>query len=87
MLPGERLVGSLTCSQVLAELSAYLDGDLDPTRRGQVETHVAACQACATFGAGIARLLAEVRLRMASPDPVPDDIAARLHAALQQPGP
>lgn len=82
MLPGERLVGGLTCSQVLADLSAYLDGELDALRKGQVEAHVSGCQNCATFGASFGSLLAEVRSRLAAPDPVPADVAARLQQAL-----
>ena len=47
-----------------------------------MEAHVAACQACATFGAQFAHLLDEVRARMKAPESLPDDVAARLSATL-----
>lgn len=83
MLPGERLVGGLTCSQVLAELSAYLDGELDAGRRAEVEAHVSDCQNCARFGATFAHLLDAVRAGLAQPEPLPADMAARLAVALR----
>lgn len=82
MLPGERLVGGLTCSQVLAELSAYLDGDLDAVRKAAVEMHVSDCQNCSRFGAGFAAMLRDVRAHLHEPEPLPADVAARLHAAV-----
>lgn len=82
MLPGERTVAGLTCSEVLAELSAYLDRELPAERAGAIEAHVRECQACATFGATFGSLLAEVRARMAAPEPLPADVEARLTAAL-----
>lgn len=83
MLPGERLVGGLTCSQVLADLSAYLDGELGADRRAEVEAHVSDCRNCARFGADFARLLDAVRTGLAAPQPVPPDVTARLRAALR----
>ena len=83
MLPGEREIAGLTCSDVLADLSAYLDRELTPERAGRLEAHVSECQACATFGAAFGSMLEEVRLRMAAPDDLPADVAARLTAALR----
>lgn len=78
MLPGERQVAGLTCSEVLADLSAYLDGELEPGRKAQIEGHVSECQTCASFGASFGSLLADVRARMTQPEPVPADVEARL---------
>lgn len=83
MLPGERNIAGLTCSEVLADLSAYLDGELAPARAGMIEAHVGECQACATFGADFSRLLAAVRARMAAPETLPTDVEARLAAVLR----
>ncbi len=83
MLPGEREIAGLTCSEVLADLSAYLDRELTPERAGRIEAHVSQCQACATFGATFGRMLDEVRARMAAPDALPVEVEARLTAALR----
>lgn len=86
MLPGEREVAGLRCSEVLGELSAYLDGELPPERAALVEAHVADCQVCASFGAGFGALVEAVRARMTTPEPLPQDVASRLHAALRTDG-
>ena len=78
MLPGERLVGGLTCSEVLGDLSNYLDGDLDAAQKARVEAHVAGCSVCARFGARFATMLEDIRARVGLPDPRPEDVQARL---------
>jgi anti-sigma factor RsiW len=46
----DRKVGDLTCAQVLAQLSAYLDGELDETEVAKIRAHVAGCANCERFG-------------------------------------
>lgn len=82
MRPSERSVAGLTCAEVLADLSPYLDGDLPPGRRGQIEAHVSECQACAAFGQAFGGMIAAVRARLREPEPVPAEIADRLKTAL-----
>ena len=82
MRPDERTVAGLTCSEVLSDLSAYLDHELPPERVADLEAHVSACNVCASFGASFAQLLGQVRERLREPEPVPADVQARLRAAL-----
>jgi anti-sigma factor RsiW len=82
MRPTEREVAGLKCSEVMAELSRYLEGDLAPDRSAQIEAHVSECQACAAFGEGFGRMIEAVRTRLGEPEPVPADVAVRLRAAL-----
>jgi anti-sigma factor RsiW len=82
MRPTERTVAGLTCSEVLADLSRYLDGELAPGRRAQIEAHVSECQACAAFGQAFGGMVEAVRARLREPEPLPDEIAARLRTAL-----
>ena len=82
MRPTEREVAGLKCSEVMEQLSAYLEGDLPPGRVAQIESHVAGCQACAAFGDGFARLIDGVRARLGTPEPLPVDVEARLRATL-----
>lgn len=46
----EREVAGVRCSEVLAELSDYLDGDLPLARRSQIADHLRGCDVCARFG-------------------------------------
>lgn len=82
MRPIERTVAGLTCSEVLADLSRYLDGDLATSRRLQIEAHVSDCQACAAFGQAFGAMIDAVRARLREPEPLPAEIAARLKTAL-----
>jgi len=52
----------------LDDLSAYLDGELDPARRATVETHLAACDGCR---ARLSELRATARLIAALPSAAP----------------
>lgn len=80
-MKGERLVGGLTCSQVLARLSDYLDGDLDPAAREPLETHVRGCDHCTRFGGVFATVVGALRERLTE-RPLPRDARQRLLDAL-----
>ena len=60
-MPTEREIAGLRCSEVLARLSAYVDGDLDAPERAQVEAHVAECAWCEHFGGEFAAMVQQVR--------------------------
>lgn len=83
MRPTEREVAGLKCSDVMADLSRYLERDLAPDRSAQIEAHVSACQACAAFGEGFSQMVEAVRTRLSEPEPVPADVEFRLRAALR----
>lgn len=55
------------CWRTRRRLGAYQDGELDPTARGRMEAHLAACPACAAEGAALARL--REALLAAAPEP------------------
>lgn len=83
MRPDERSVAGLTCSQVMASLSAFVDGEVPAEVRARIEAHVADCHLCERFGADFVRLLEAMRRHLTAPEPVPADVAERLRAALR----
>ncbi|MFN8652546.1 MAG: zf-HC2 domain-containing protein [Gemmatimonadales bacterium] len=56
-----RLIGGVTCSEVLALLSAYLDGELQGEELAAVEAHAAACDNCGRFGGRFAEAITALR--------------------------
>lgn len=78
----DRDVGGIRCMGVLAHLSDYLEGDLDPSIRGRVDAHLRGCDWCARFGGEMAAVVAGLRDELAAPAPVDAEVSARLRAAL-----
>jgi len=68
-MKGERTVAGLTCSQVLASLSDYLDGDLPAPERARLEAHVRACDHCARFGGVFATVVRALRTSLQAGEP------------------
>jgi predicted anti-sigma-YlaC factor YlaD len=70
----------MDCDECRLELSAILDGEGSPTRRGAVAEHLADCDACRAWQRSVERLHRRVRVQPA--DAVPDlgpAILARAH--------
>jgi anti-sigma factor (TIGR02949 family) len=82
-MKGERTVASLRCSEVLADLSRYLDGDLHAARRTQLEQHVTGCDACMRLGGEVASIVKALREKLGA-ERAPDDVAARLDDLLDK---
>ena len=84
MRPDEREVAGLTCSAVMRALSEFIDGDMEPALRRQLEAHVAECGQCERFGAVFSRLLDAMRRQLAEPERVETAVLERLRAVLHQ---
>ena len=46
----ERTDGGISCSEVLAHLSDFVDGTLEADVRAKVQVHLQSCSNCAEFG-------------------------------------
>jgi anti-sigma factor RsiW len=82
----ERLVAGLSCGEVLAELSEYIDGTLDPARAGQIEAHLRGCDWCERFGGRYAASVAALRRHLGAPAPPDPAVRARLRERLAREG-
>ena len=66
------MTGAVTpgCAEVLAGISAYLDGELETTGCDAIEHHCRTCPDCATLVEGFVRRSASV----GAPDAIPGDV-------------
>lgn len=83
-MKGERELAGLRCSEVLAQLSAYLDGELDAATRSKIEAHVDACDQCERFGGAFAATIQALRQRLGAAPAAPTEVSARLRDALRR---
>ena len=80
----DRVIAGITCREVLAELSAFLDGTLSAERVAQVRAHLEGCRECDRFGTAVASMLALVREKLSAPAPLEAGVERRLHDRLQR---
>lgn len=79
----DRKVAGITCREVLAHLSEYLDGELDDARAARVEAHVQGCLRCERFGGAFAGVVGALRRSLADAAPAPEpNLVRRLRARL-----
>lgn len=72
---------SLTCHDVVAILTDYLEGALSAEDRRRVEDHLAICDGCTNY---LEQLRETIRLTgMIDEEQIPDDQKARLLAAFR----
>lgn len=82
-IPNEKVIGGLSCSEVLARLSDYVDGDLPAAERARVDEHLRGCDACARFGGEFRSTVQALRAHLGCADlPVPPRVLAALGRAL-----
>jgi anti-sigma factor RsiW len=81
---GEKIVAGLSCSEVLTRLSDYVDGDLAPRERHQLEEHLRGCDACARFGGEFRSTIRALRDHLGCAEDLPLTLRDRLRAALDR---
>ncbi len=69
------------CAEILGEISAYLDGELEATRCAAIEAHCATCPDCAALVAGLQRTIG--LCQGAAATPIPDAVRARAQASIR----
>lgn len=68
----DRTVAGMTCREVLASLSEYLDGELDSPGTARLEAHVAGCDRCERFGGRFGAVVGALRRELGGAAPAPD---------------
>ena len=69
-----------TCAAILANISAFLDGELDATMCTAIEAHCAQCRRCAPVVEGLRETIG--LCRDAGAAPLPDAVRARARDAV-----
>lgn len=69
------------CHAMIARISAYLDGELDPPACDAIELHCQTCSSCAAIVEGLQRTVG--LCREASAAPLPDVVRERARASLR----
>jgi anti-sigma factor RsiW len=85
-MKGERIVGGLSCGQVLERLSDYLDDDLAREVRAAVEMHLRGCDGCARFGGELRATVRALRDHLRAGPAGAPGLAERLGRALDREG-
>ena len=57
MAANDREIAGIRCLAVLAKLSDYIDGDLEPEARAQIDAHLSGCDWCLRFGGEMSQLV------------------------------
>ena len=71
----------MNCKGVIRELSNYIDGELEPAIKAELERHLQHCEDC-TMILDQTKKSIEI-LCDSEPIPLPPDLHARLHSALR----
>jgi anti-sigma factor RsiW len=74
----DRSVAGVTCREVLADLSSYIDGELGTARAAQLRAHVAGCRECDRFGGFVAALVDGLRRELSAAHALDAGTARRL---------
>ena len=75
----------MNCKGVIRELSNYIDGDLDPGLKQELERHLGHCEDC-TMIVDQTRRTIQI-FSGAEPVQLPADVKSRLHAAIHKKAP
>ncbi|HEV8660087.1 MAG TPA: zf-HC2 domain-containing protein [Thermoanaerobaculia bacterium] len=82
--PDERVVAGLTCGEVLAALSDFLDNELETEKRQRLIAHVRGCDWCERFGGRFGKIIELLRRELHEAEPLRPEVAARLRERLAE---
>ncbi len=80
----ERTVGGLRCSEVLAQLSDYLDGELAKPEVERIEEHLLGCPNCERFGDNFGSMVVSLQRQSDRSEAFDSDLVSRLLSQIDQ---
>jgi mycothiol system anti-sigma-R factor len=72
----------MDCDEALAELEAYLDGELPSEARNRVETHLSECSPCFSRGEFRRRIREIVRHKCGGVTEMPEGVVTRVRSVI-----
>lgn len=78
MAANDREISGIRCMAVLAKLSDYLDGDLTPEARAQIDAHLSGCDWCLRFGGEMSQLIGGLHRQLGGTIELDPAVAERL---------
>lgn len=72
----------MNCQNIIRELTDYLDGEMSPAMKAELEKHLTDCDDCRMV-VDSTRKTIEIFCHC-QPAPLPEDVRSRLHAALRR---
>ncbi len=78
----QRAITGLRCDAVLAQLSDYLDGELQAEDVARIEEHLLSCPNCERFGHNFGSMVVSLRRTPRAPRIVDSEMVGRLLAEL-----
>jgi anti-sigma factor RsiW len=76
------MTGQAGCSEILSNISAYLDGDLDATACDEIDAHCRSCASCAVLVKGLRETVG--LCHQAAAEPLPEEVRARARASVRE---
>jgi anti-sigma factor RsiW len=73
---------TLQCHEILATISAYLDGDLEATACDAIERHCHTCERCAALVKGLRETVG--LCRQAASTPLPESVRQRARESVRR---
>lgn len=80
----EKTVAGLRCSEVLAQLSDYIDGELGAAEVTHIEEHLLGCPNCERFGKNFGSMVVSLRNAPDAAQSVDSELVSRLLAKLDE---
>ena len=80
----ERTVAGLRCSEVLAQLSDYIDGELGAAEVKRIEEHLLGCPNCERFGKNFGSMVVSLRKAPDAAGTVDSKLVGRLLMQLDE---
>ena len=72
----------MNCKHVIREISNYIDGELDPALKQELERHLQHCEDCTMI---VDQTRKTIKIYSGSvPVDLPSDVKSRLHAAIHK---